>query len=603
MTGYMMRGLACAAALFAGLAGSAQAQETVDLFTEEPSETARGRGLFDPVPGISSDIMGDVSYFSLSPDAGRNMRDGSRGGRRLRIALPEGDTATCSFPPEPDAVGDDQPKLLSGTVAGAQDAGRCDLVLQGNGVVGDLDTPSGRYRIIPVGDGDHAVVRIRTEGFEEEGEPRRVPDAARDESQRDARFLGQMCDRRVNASLPPRTFGPLRVMILYTPAAKAHSANIDADIRLMMAGLRRAYSAKSTGGNFSVLVELAHAQMVDYHEGDDMGVDLDRLSDPNDSVFGFVQRLRQTYRADFVHLLTRAKQGDGCGLGWLNADAQPRRAGWALSVSDVECAVNNYSFIHELGHNLGMEHDRHVVSDASPDGTNYGYVMVDRGLRSVMAYNNACSKQDTYCRRLPVFSSPHLHVDGMPFGRSSREQQGAYNIETLCRAAPIVAGYRNNSPFASYEGHDVIGREIARYQNMGLLGCSEACAGNPDCAAFTFDKWNAWCFLKGSVDELRIEPKAISGVGAYWSEPTRSSAPVEIVRYRGKAFPGRGYDTHRATSMEQCEQICQGDGHCMGFTFHKADNRCEAYASLGTYTGRNGADSGVKVQRALAGDQ
>lgn len=604
MTGIWKRGLACAALLLGGLAGGAQAQEVIDLFTEEPSETARGRGLFDPVPGISADIMGEVSYFSLSPDAGRNMRGGSRGGRRLRIALPGGESATCSFPPEPDSAANDGRKLLSGRVSGSDDLGHCDLVLQDDGVVGDLETGSGRYRIVPVGDGDHAVVKIRTERFEEEREPRMRPGADRQpESQRDARFLDQQCDRKVNAALPARTLGPIRVMILYTPAARDNSADIDADVALLMSGLRRAFSADSTGGNFSVAVELAHAQMVDYREAADMGGDLDRLSDPADSVFGIVPALKRRYRADLVHLLVNANEGDGCGIGWLNANPDPGAADWGLSVSDVECATGNYSFIHEVGHNIGMEHDRAVVREPNPDGTNYGYVLVNREVRSVMAYNNACSAQDVYCRRLPYFSSPRLRVSGTPYGRARREGDGAYNAEALCRNAPIIAGFRDPYGFASYENQDVVGKELARKQGIGQDACADWCEGEAGCEAFTFDKWNKWCFLKGSVEGLRLEPKAISGVRPYYSEPPRSDRTVDMVRYRDKYFPGSGYETHRASSMENCEQICRDDGHCMGFTYYSDESRCEAFASLGEYTSLTGADSGVKTQPFAAADQ
>ncbi len=587
-----------------GLSGAAQAQETVDLFSQEPPETARG--LFEAVPGISPEYMGEVAYFTLSESGGRNVRAASRGGRRLRIALPEGETATCVFPAEPDGGADGDTKLLSGSVTEMPDLGRCDLVVSEDGVLGDIDTGSGRYRIVPVGDGDHAVVRIRTERFEQEREPRLAPAGdTPPEQQRDGRFLDdQLCDTRMDASLPPRTLGPIRVLLLYTPAAANKSFNIDSDIKLLMSALRRAFSADSTGGNFSVAVELAHAAQVNYREAPEgMGGDLDRLSDSGDSVFGMAHELRRKHRADLVHLLIAANEGDGCGLGWLNPNPHPASESWGFSVSDIECATGNHSFIHELGHNIGMEHDRAVVREPNPDATNYGYVMIERGVRSVMAYNTACSNENTYCQRLPYFSSPRLAFDGTPFGRASRERNGAYNVEALCRGAPVVAGFRDGYDFVSYENQDVAGTELSREKGIGQDACAAKCEGNDACEAFTYDKWNKWCFLKSSVDGLRMEPKAVSGVRPWYSEPRRSEASVDMVRYRGKRFPGTGYETHRATSMEACEQICQGDGHCMGFTFHAEQNRCDAFASLGEYYSENGADSGVKTQRFAAGDE
>jgi hypothetical protein len=605
MTGILRRGIFSLAVALLGLAGAAQAQEAVDLFTDQPSETARGRALFEPIPGISRERVGEVAYFTLSQEGGRNIRASNRGGRRLRIALPEGETATCAFPPEPDSSGGDGPKLLSGSVTNAQDRSRCDLVVSDEGVLGDIDTAAGRYRIVPVGNGDHAVVRIRAETFEQEREPRMRPGGdAPQEQQRDGRFLDQACDQIMNASLPPRTLGPIRVMILYTPAAAAKSFDINSDIALLMSGLRRSFAAESTGGNFSVAVELAHAQAVDYREAaEGMGGDLDRLSDPNDAIFGIVPELRRKHRADLVHLLTDANEGDGCGLGWLNSNPRPEYAKWGLSVSDVECATGNYSFIHELGHNIGMEHDRAVVNDPNPDGTNYGYVMIDREIRSVMAYNTACAAENVYCRRLPYFSSPRLRFDGTPFGRAARERNGAYNVEALCRGAPVVAGFRDAYSFVSYENQDVTGDELSRERGLDQDACAAKCEGDAACEAYTYDKWNKWCFLKSSVAGLRMEPKAVSGLKPWYSEPPRSGRAVEMVRYRGKRFPGSGYETHRASSFENCEQICRGDGHCMGFTYYSADSRCEAFATLGEYFGHEGADSGVKTQPFAAGDE
>ncbi len=589
-----------------GLAGAAQAQEAVDLFTDEPSETARGRALFEPVPGISREIMGEVAYFTLSPAAGRNIRASSRGGRRLRIALPEGESATCLFPPEPNSPDNDSPRLLSGNVAGSPDIGLCDLVVGDDGVVGHLETREGRYRIVPVGSGDHAVVKIRTERFAPEGEPRQPPagDAPRQEQQRDGRFLNGLCDQRMNASLPPRTLGPIRVMILYTPAAKAKSFDIDSDITLLISALRRSFSARSTGGNFSVGVELAHAQMVNYSEAPDgMGTDLDRLTNPFDPIFGQMADLRTRYRADLVHLLTDANDGDGCGLGWVNANPYPGNAKYGFSVADIGCAVNNYSFIHELGHNIGMQHDRAVMREPDPDATNYGYVVPEEQVRSVMAYNSACDAQGIYCERLPYFSTPRLSVDGTPFGRSARDRNGAYNVEALCRGAPVIAGFRDPYDFVSFENQDVIGTEIDRVRGLDQDACAARCEDNAACEAYTFDKWNGWCFMKGSVSGLRLEPKAVSGLRPWYDEPGRSDRPVKMVHYRGKQFPGKGYETHYASDADACESICEGDGHCMGYTQHINENRCETFATLGEYFSSNGAESGVKTQPFPSGDE
>jgi hypothetical protein len=64
--------------------------------------------------------------------------------------------------------------VLTGSTIGDASGGRCDLVVDNGQVTGDIDIPSGRYRIVPLGSGTtHAVVEVRTEAFPNEEEPRR----------------------------------------------------------------------------------------------------------------------------------------------------------------------------------------------------------------------------------------------------------------------------------------------------------------------------------------------------------------------------------------------------------------------------------------------
>lgn len=594
--------IAALAAVCVALCAPALAQETVDLFAAEPSGTARR---IEPpsrtIPGVSPDSIEAVSFFALSPNAGRSMRSGSAVPRQIRIALPEGAPVTCTFPAQPEPAEAGDRVVLEGRTGGANLRQRCDLVVEEGRVVGQIEAPSGRYRIVPTGRGGaHAVVKLRTQRFAPEMEPRKRSMAPQPDAERPRSFAG-LCDAVQTGGMAPRAFGPIRILLLYTPAARRASADIDADIALMMAQMRRTFSAQGTGGNFSVLVELAHAQEINYVENpdDDMSTDLERLSDPQDPVFRGIPALRRKYQADFVHLLTRARPGDGCGIGWLNADISPAYRESGFSVSDLECAVGNYSFIHEVGHNLGMEHDREVVGQPGMGG-NYGYVLLDKGVRSVMAYNNACQARDSNCERLPYFSTPNLSYDGEPFGRAEGEDGAAHNVETLCRAAPVAAGFRSPHGFASYESNDIIGRELARSKDVSRDECASQCEANGSCMGYSYDKWNRWCFLKAAVIGLRVEPKAVSGVRPALGEPVRLGQPMTMERYRGRFFPGKGYQTLRAASMEGCEAICRDDTHCAGFTHYQAQNRCEVFASLPAYEGKKGADSGVKVQKAAA---
>jgi peptidyl-Asp metalloendopeptidase len=419
------------ALILAGSASEALAQQApMSLFG------APARGDSAEITGMRPESVGAVARFSLSLGTANSLRSTSDAPRRLEIALPGGNSVTCLVSP----VARPGPRVvLAGEPVGGRETDRCDLVVDRGQVIGDIEVAGGRYRIQPAGAGDvHAVIEVKTEVFPDEsnvhaagtrpgGNPQQPP---------------PLCDVKPAEGQQPKTFGPIRVMFLYTPAARTSSANIGADVELIMQQLRNVFSARRLGGNFSVSVELAHSQEVNYTEADKMEKDLDRLSNPRDAIFRQAHALRDTHKADIVHLLIKNKQqSESCGIGWLNV---PPEAKYGFSVSDLQCALQVFSAAHEIGHNIGMNHDRFVVPEAGPgpDEFNFGFVNVAAGLRSLMAYNNACVAEKKNCQRLLTLSSPNVRFGGGPFGRAIDQADAAYDVEVLCRNAQAVSRFR-----------------------------------------------------------------------------------------------------------------------------------------------------------------
>jgi hypothetical protein len=81
-----------------------------------------------------------------------------------------------------------------------------------------------------------------------------------------------------------------------------------------------------------------------------------------------------------------------------------------FSVSQYDCATGYFSFGHEIGHNLGMYHDRGTVNKCSETTTfNYGYRDPSAGFRTILSYDCRMGQCDAMpkngCTRIQRFSN------------------------------------------------------------------------------------------------------------------------------------------------------------------------------------------------------
>lgn len=419
--------------LLLGAAAPAVAQEpaAIDLFAaERPNRSALSA---DPAAlGLLPDAVGAVAFFTLSREADSGLRSGGPDRHGLRIALPDGETVTCDVIRAPPING---VAVLEGTIAGGGGDG-CALFVKAGTVSGEIAIGAERYRVVPVGGSAHAVVEVRGEGMSEGGNDAPRPPGIPQRSERNLRDA-PLCDV---AGAGDR--GTIDVLVLHTPRA-ASRQDMDLLVAESMSQLNRASGMRS-GDRFSVTFRLVGIEVVDYAEGADLSVDLDRLSGLEAGMLAEVPSLRDRYRADLVHLIVEGGGNDGaCGIGWMVEPDAALTAATGFSVSDHRCSAANLSFAHEIGHNLGMDHDRHVVDKPDPNAINFGYVSLEDRRRTLMAYGNACYEKGVDCPRVVTFSTPDAVPGGeRKWGIALDGPNPAYNREILCRAAPEVAKYR-----------------------------------------------------------------------------------------------------------------------------------------------------------------
>jgi hypothetical protein len=91
-----------------------------------------------------------------------------------------------------------------------------------------------------------------------------------------------------------------------------------------------------------------------------------------------------------------------------------------------------------------MQHDRYVIRDErqQPGQFNFGFVAAHQGFRTVMSYRDECADLERKCPRVLYFSTPNIWHNGVPAGLPLSNPEAAYNVEQLCRAAPIASQFR-----------------------------------------------------------------------------------------------------------------------------------------------------------------
>ena len=97
---------------------------------------------------------------------------------------------------------------------------------------------------------------------------------------------------------------------------------------------------------------------VDYRETGSGYLDLSRLGEPTDGHMDEVHALRDRLGADLVSLMVA--ESDICGRAYTPG---------AFSLTRQGCA-----FVHELGHNFGLLHDRYTSGGGTSAHPAYGYV-------------------------------------------------------------------------------------------------------------------------------------------------------------------------------------------------------------------------------------
>ena len=330
-------------------------------------------------------------------------------------------------------------------------------------VSGSASTAEGSFRVSTIGGGTYSIEEIDAtvpwvDGVvPNEPEPADPPPPPSPDASGAAFSLGDPALSAASSGV-----SQIDVLVLYTRAAAAYAggnASIRVKVELLFGETNTAFRNSGVSARVS-----GWARPVSYVESQDVGDDLDLLTEPYDGFLDEVHAMRSDLGADLVHLLVASSptaSSDGsvsCGVAWT---AQRPTLGFGVTLLDDRC---RYTFTHELGHNLGLSHDRYqhfTYGSFRPAHVPYAYgysnaetfspIAGGRCWHTVMAYSKHCyyvAGGRGFVTRALFFSSPYRRYP------SSGEPLGALGeVETYSVYGPADAARaleRTRAHVASY---------------------------------------------------------------------------------------------------------------------------------------------------------
>ena len=395
---------------------------------------------------------------------------------------------------------------LTGRLA-AVPGGTMALAVNDEAIAGVARMPGATYTFRSTGDGLDEIRQTDPSTLPEGGEPL-VPPAVPAGGAPDAAAPA-------GADASGAETSQIDVLIVYTTAARLQAggeAAMRAEIDLWFA----AANGYFTDSGVDLQIRLAHAEELDYVETPS-SYELDSLTNGSDGTLDEVHAIRRAVGADLVHLIERwgaARHFRYCGIAYMMENVGSYFASYGFGTTVLSCG--SLTFAHELGHNMGLRHDRYQQHSSIPSRATdkpyahaYGYVnqaMFEPGAAhsqrwlTIMSYSTQCRHAGVAgCVRVGRFSNPDQALADDPLGvwrnsatRGSRGPADAATTlnstrRTVARfgspgASPAVVSLRRRQPPDARTNRSALSWRLAFSRDVRNVTAGDFQITGPDAA-------------------------------------------------------------------------------------------------------------------------
>lgn len=241
------------------------------------------------------------------------------------------------------------------------------------------------------------------------------------------------------------------VLVVYTSAARIAWGGVAQSNSFVATAITNFNTALINSGVTNVTINLVYAGEISYAETGNISTDLASFRSSTDGIMDEVHTLRSTYGADLCALVTSTPTNT-CGLGYLNSNPTNYSANSAFTVSIYSCVVSNYTLAHEMGHNMGLNHDWFVSQSTTPCENHHGYsnqTAVNLGTsstnsqrwRTIMAYNDECVAAGISCSRVNRWANPTINYNSEPTGIAIGNPNPSNEAFGFARFACVVSQF------------------------------------------------------------------------------------------------------------------------------------------------------------------